>query len=88
MKGMKAVQLIFSQISVKRLEQIQQWGGPEHDDLHTPEEWTAFIGKQLSYYVSGNEPRDRLLKIAALAIAATESFDRNEEANKILRDLS
>lgn len=68
-------------ILAERLDQAREWGGADHDDLHVPTEWVAFILKQLSRAADCAEPgsrdfRARLVKIAALALAALESQDR------------
>lgn len=80
-------------INFERERQIQQWGGCEHDDTHKPEEWLSFIAKQVKKAereakasdgqidrATRFEVRDRLVKIAALAVAAIESMDRAEVA--------
>lgn len=64
----------------ERIRQDKKWGGSEHDDLHSTHDWYDFIRSQ----VSENEPfrhnrtefRRRMVKVAALAMAAIESFDR------------
>lgn len=56
--------------------QDEQWGGPEHDDGHTLVDWRDFIVKQADRSVSSCDARARLVKVAALALAAIESLDR------------
>lgn len=79
-------------VIAERLAQNEQWGGPEHDDTHTGDDWLSFIGKQqltaVNETLSDNglevmDPegyRARLVKIAALAFAAIESHDRKHGA--------
>ena len=67
-------------IAVERKAQDEQWGGQKHDDAHDPRDWVHFINKQtLSAYYEYFNPRayeSRMVKIAALAIAAIESSRR------------
>jgi len=73
---------ILNAIVKHRAEQDVEHGGPAHDDLHTRKEWTDFINQQLkqSQPILGNTEnyRERLIKIAALAVAALESDERLE----------
>lgn len=56
----------------------------EHDDQHAPGDWTRFIVRHLGRAEQGIEDgdryryRDQLLRVAALAVAAIESFDRKD----------
>ena len=85
---------IQEEIKSARRTQDKEWGGAEHDDVHEPEKWCAFIRHQLRLAdraacslatdeITGTEEqalidgyRERLIKIAAVAIAAAESLDR------------
>jgi hypothetical protein len=74
----------------ERLNQDAQWGGYTHDDTHEPMDWHRYIEYQLNRWritqQSSEEfalpqqlvdvARERLVKIAALALAAIESIDR------------
>lgn len=66
-----------------RVRQDTKWGGPEHDDTHTHTDWINLIDKRLAPPVSHRTPaveyRRAMIEIAALAIAAVESFDREAE---------
>lgn len=68
---------VGTEIAMERVLQDHQWGGPQHDDLNTPADWAKHIHYQLSkmFQEEGGE-RDRFLKVAALAQAAVEAFDR------------
>ena len=73
----------FRQIMAKRAAQDEQWGGPNHDDTHSPKQWCEYIQKQLEQakreLVVNQNPtayRLRLEDIAALALAAMETYDR------------
>ncbi len=52
-------------------------GGPSHDDEHPLADWLDFLQIQLTG-ISGDagQARARLLKVAALSVAAIESLDR------------
>lgn len=74
---------VLQDIVAERSAQDVQWGGPTHDDRHAPEEWLEYIEKQLDYAnaligMSEGDPeyRERLVKIAALAVAAIQALDR------------
>lgn len=67
-------------ISMERVLQDHQWGGPETDDLRSEAEWAEYIHKQISKLFQDEggalAARDRFVKVAALAIAAIQSIDR------------
>ena len=74
--------MAFRDVSAERNRQDEQWGGAEHDDTHGAVEWIDCISKQLRRLSNTAERRERLVKIAALAIAAIESADRIEASSK------
>ena len=76
---------ILGEIVNERDLQDRQWGGPEHDDQHGMMDWLNYIQKQSNQATAllcHQEPggpeqyRERMVKIAALAVAAIESYDR------------
>lgn len=71
---------VYDEIRAERAKQDEQWGGPDHDDEHSPQEWAQYLHKQwlAAAHESelGGDYRGRLIKIAALAVAAAESYDR------------
>jgi len=73
---------IFAGIMRRRAEQDKQWGGPEHDDTHTPREWCELIQKfRNRAELMGTRGRhenyeNALFDILALATAAIESSRR------------
>jgi hypothetical protein len=79
---------IFAGIMRRRAEQDKQWGGPEHDDTHTPMDWFELIKKFNSLamgawiqHIDGKLPdaskyESRLFDILALATVAIESSRR------------
>lgn len=78
-------EVIMHDVLHERVAQDKQWGGQDHDDEHLEDDWCHYIAKQnaraltvamSSKQESLDEYRSRMVKIAALAIAALESFDR------------
>jgi len=66
----------------ERQRQDAKWGGPEHDDTHTPADWVSLMDDRLAYPEQAegcDEYRKDMVEIAALAIAAIESFDRRDK---------
>jgi hypothetical protein len=78
----------YGEITKERNRQDEIWGGPEHDDTHTPEEWRSYIQYQInnmspsdrmtSAILDEDNYRTRLIRIAALAVAAIQSLDRKK----------
>lgn len=74
-----ALQAILGEVVVKRAEQDEEWGGPDHDDQHRLVEWCDFIEIQSRKALEecrAVDVRERLINIAALAVAAVQSHDR------------
>jgi hypothetical protein len=78
---------ILQEIKEEREHQDKKWGGPDHDDLHSPYEWASFIitylGQAVTYTVNEVDPkramrsfRYNMIKVASLAVAAIEVADR------------
>jgi len=69
---------IYEALQAERERQDKKWGGPEHDDEHTVDDWSLFIRERTDALTSSNAPavRRALIEIAALAVAAIESIDR------------
>lgn len=79
---------ILTEIVEERTRQDEKYGGPEHDDAHHPCDWVFFIDRfranaqrsadlgQMDAY------RKSLVRVAALAVAALESFDRKVHHQK------
>lgn len=75
--------VVIAQVIAERFGQDRKWGGADHDDEHRRRDWLQYIrehadratkalkGKDLDEY------RKQLVEIAALAVAAVESHDRN-----------
>lgn len=82
---------VLEAIQAERARQDAQWGGPAHDDAHSLFDWIDFIvaqaekfGRQTvargEAYWTTPDARQRLVKIAALAVAALESLERKDGA--------
>jgi hypothetical protein len=72
-------QNLIDEIAFERTFHDIQWGGPAHDDKHTAEEWFSYMAHQADNYNSSKSDSARgyhLVKLAALAVAALESYDR------------
>lgn len=76
-----SIRAIFKKVLEERARQDEEWGGPEHDDQHTPADWLDFIEKQVSKAREQRfgSMRGRFIKIAALAVAALQSMNRTME---------
>lgn len=78
---------VVQDVQLERYAQSVQWGGIAHDDEQGPQAWCDYIEKQLTaaraafpkphLEGSGPEWRTRMVKIAALAIAGMETYDRH-----------
>lgn len=73
---------ILKEIDQERKRQDTKWGGSEHDDNHHTVDFCRFIknytgwAEQMAMMESPDKARNRLIQIAALAVAAVESIDR------------
>lgn len=65
---------LIMEIETERDDQDEQWGGPDHDDDHDENDWVKYIRKQIDK--KDERFRERMIKVAALAVAAIESYDR------------
>ena len=75
---------VLAEVARERHRQDQKWGGPTHDDQHDPSDWLEYIHnkKEKAHGAETDaEYRKRMIQIAALAVAAVESLDRQMEAN-------
>lgn len=64
-----------------RRSKVSSAMGPEHDDQHSRLEWCSLIEVHLARakQPERTKHREQLVKIAALAIAAAQSYDRLDE---------
>ena len=76
---------ILHEVADERKRQDHKWGGPEHDDKHSTAEFVQWIedyagwARMKSSMLSHDKARDKLLDVAALAVAAVESIDRKHD---------
>jgi hypothetical protein len=79
-------QTILNSIINELAEQDLKRGGPIQDDLHSRKDWADLLQVQISKTRDAHpaspvkDYRERLIKIAALAIAALESEERLYES--------
>ena len=75
--------LILDEVRNERMVQDEKWGGDRFDDLHSISDWVALLTRHTGLAVNdGVTPTDRfrkqMIRVAALSIAAVESFDRKQ----------
>lgn len=71
---------ILHEIYTERRKQDEQWGGAHHDDQHGWYDWIRLMEMQAFKMSDGcADMRERFVKMAALAVAAVESIDRQEK---------
>ena len=78
----KEMEKIFLDIAKERGYQDSRWGGKEHDEKHSIDNWVAFMTPYLGAAVKGDnwkqdkaKTRTALIKVAALCVAALQSLD-------------
>jgi len=75
-------QTVSSRVAQERRRQDDKWGGPAHDDRHTPGEFYQLIedytrwSRTMSKIGSEDKAHRRLVQVSALAQAAAESLER------------
>jgi hypothetical protein len=81
---------IVKAIEAERVYQDKRWGGPEHDDAHDPLAWIMFTRE----YATASSERAakyrlgvRLVKCAALAVAAIQSAQRSFGDSESVADI-
>jgi len=88
MSGTAQTRGVLDEIGAERARQMESHGWrPDHDDTHQLQEWAWLIAARshdLSCpwpddYLPHPEPRRALVEIAAIAVAAIESWDRRHE---------
>lgn len=70
---------VLIEVAQERQRQDEKWGGPEHDDTHEAQDWENFILDQMFNRAHGEHYRTEMIRIAGLAVAAIESYDRLEK---------
>lgn len=73
---------VFAEVLGERARQIELHGWtPEHDDRHGRQEWAWLLARRVNelqcpFDEAVLDPRRALVEIAAITVAAIESFDR------------
>lgn len=73
---------VYEKIQDERGRQDAKWGGPTHDDRWTPLDWHEMIAdynawaRRMWAMGSLDKAEQRFVQVAALAIAAIESIER------------
>ena len=77
---------VYDEILRERNRQDRKWGGPDHDDQHSPADWISYLAKHIGKAVAW--PFDaalfhrQMVRVAALAVAAIEVLDRKAAAEE------
>ena len=77
--------LVLEQDKTERARQDEKWGGSANDDKHTIAEWVNLIkayadwAEVMQGMGSLDKARNRLVQVAAMAVAAVESVDRQSK---------
>lgn len=81
---------LMTEISAERRRQDAEWGGPAHDDQHDIATFVQLIedyagwARVMAGMGSLDKARNRLVQVAALAIAACESIDRRLQGRTVI----
>jgi hypothetical protein len=75
---------IASEVISERDRQDFQWGGPDQDDRRSSRDFLSYIASQVELATAEKTSghRNRMLRIAALAVASIEAIDRREHAEQ------
>jgi len=78
----EAREKVYAEIDKERAYQDGKWGGTSFDDTQTEQDWEKYIKEysQGEGRAAGRAFRERMIKTAALAVAALESLNRKEQA--------
>ena len=73
---------VVMEVLSERAIQDEKHGGPEHDDTHDPSDFDGFIYTRATHIGRSDLDktyRQAMIEIAALAIAAVQSYDRKSK---------
>ena len=77
-----SLQTVLAEICAEREYQDGQWG-MDFDNKNTLNDWIVYImsyaGEAARMDAAPEQQREHILKVATLAVAAVESFDRNRQ---------
>jgi len=65
---------VYADVRKERKAQDQEWGGPKHDDTHSNGDWISYVRRHTDK--ASYDFRKQMIRVAALAVAAVESYDR------------
>lgn len=81
---------ILNEINKEREYQVQKWGNDADDTKNSFNDWVSYISRYATTWFPGGFPpysdeakvnfRRSMIKTAAIAVAAVESFDRKENS--------
>jgi len=82
---------ILGEVKSERVYQDKKWGHKVDDSLNSPNDWVTYICNYASKWFPGGFPpynenvvedfRAKMIKTAALAVAAVESIDRQRDTH-------
>ncbi len=81
---------VLNEIRLERVRQQHRWGDHSDDAINTPWMWLTYISKYSTnwsngYYTLNSDTvslfRECMIKVAAIAVAAVESLDRQKAKN-------
>ena len=70
---------VLQEILKERAAQDEEWGGPGHDNEHSRFDWVKYIREHGGRSVRGlakDDFRKQMIRVAALAVAAVQAYDR------------
>ncbi len=77
---------IYAEINIEREKQNRMWGGEEHDDCNTPNDWIALVSKHIGRAVhwpwNVRTFRYQMVIVAAVSVAAIEWASRDGEQHE------
>lgn len=80
---------ILREVETERQCQDHLWGGPAHDDRHAPADWLSILVRHLGLAagdcaeIDPGRYRKQLVRVAAVAVAAAEAFDRRHGVERV-----
>ena len=81
---------ILDEINAERDYQVHRWGNEADDTLNDPHKWQTWLSFYSTKWTAGEfkvtpqmakDFRECMIKVAAIATAAVESYDRQVEEN-------
>jgi len=87
MSVITSTEKVLGEVLEERERQDRKWGGPNHDDQHDTATFVQLIedyagwARVMAGMDSADKARQRLIQVAALAVAAVEAIDRRALGN-------